>query len=95
MRTRHITAALGILVLAAAIFASPAYADPHGGQGNEHGGNWNRGHGGWEENRWAHHDVYGHPGYGPGYYAPPPVYYGPQPQPYYAPPGINLFLPFR
>ncbi|HEX3573599.1 MAG TPA: hypothetical protein VHU42_03270 [Rhodopila sp.] len=84
-----------VAVALAATFGATARADDHrgGGQGGDnHGG----GRGGGDHRGGDHHDDHGHPGYGGGYYAPPPVVYG---GPYYAPPpvvygaGVGINLP--
>jgi len=78
--------ACAFLALVAGAAIQPAFADGHGRGG--HGGRGYGGHGGYGGCR-------GCGGYGPYYapyqvYAPPPVYYPPQPSP-----GVSLFFPIR
>lgn len=66
----------------------PAIADDHGHRGYD-------GRGGYDHRGYDHGYGYGRRGYGPYYapyqvYAPPPVYYPPQPSP-----GVSLFFPVR
>jgi hypothetical protein len=82
-RAATIVAIAGLAVTAVATSASagPAHQWNHG--------NWNHGYHQWDH-RWDHARWYGGGGYGPRYYAAPPVIY---PQPYYGPPSLNFNIP--
>lgn len=92
-RTLAVAAIAGVALTA--VGATTAQArEWHNGYGWHNGwhGGW---HEGWNRPYYNHGPYYNHAWYGgryyaPQYYAAPPVAY---PQPYYAPPGINLNIP--
>jgi hypothetical protein len=80
-----VAAGVGGVAQAGTFVSHVAHAGQAQNGGFHGGGHWDHhwDHAGYRGGYW------GHPYYGPGYYAPPVVY----PAPYYGPPGLNLNIP--